>query len=693
MSSGFASAVVCLGVCLQTEDKFHVGPYLQFPEAGAVTVMWETVEPEQGEVIYGPTPQLGQRAADNERRQLHQVRITGLLPRTRYFYRLRCGGATSDLHSFRSAPEPGAQGCRIVVYGDSRSYPDRHKRVADLAAGLNADLVLHTGDQVARGTDRPQWKTQFFDPARRLFSHVPVLPSLGNHEESSSDYFDYFHLPGNERYFSFDFGNVHIAVLDSNTWGRSARESEQYKWLEADLTRKRPTLWTLVVFHHPLFSAHDRRPINPARWDWWPLFEGMGVDLVLTGHDHFYYRSRPIGRLGETPGRGTVHVTTAGGGAPLYTTRDRAYTACRHEVHHCTALEFTPEEIRAEAIAVDGTAIDKFRITKQATPANELCAYEAFELERLIRGELESRAPRTVSEDAARVVADDRLEIAHTFRVPVAARLDWPSASDVTPVQLQLNPGKPLVIPVQRQLTLWPVRLEKTHTAGAEFPVARLELIDDRFQNRTVSFVPFKVWRELVVRSQPASHDDDILKDAFHASTYLFSRSNGFGPAQLPAQCRLTHSTDTLVVTVEINRSDQRGETLSAQTVQDEAALLKECNLRLLLGTAEHLLALVVTPSGKRADARDGDWSFENSQWSAAVQAAGVDGWSARVTVPRSLLGDQRDLRFNLVHADPVRDIEDCLSPTFDVGGHPDRVPDFRFGDRTVARFARLLLE
>ena len=393
-------AVCVLGSVFGFVDEagFHIQPYLQRPEADAMTVMWESTVPTTGEVRFGPTPELDQAAVENEARTMHEVRLVGLLPATRYFYRVRCGDTWSELKSFRSTPGPDAKHWRMVVYGDSRSFPDRHQRVAELAGRFEPDVVLHTGDQVAQGILRPQWKSQFFDPAAGLFSRVPVVTSLGNHEQNASNYFQYFALPGNERYFSFDFGNAHIIVLDSNDWGKSARDSAQYQWLAEDLRQPRTTRWNLVGFHHCLFSAHDKRPINPARWDWYPLFEDLGMDLVLTGHDHFYYRSWPIGRLDSNPRRGIPHLTTAGGGAPLYQMKERSYTAVEKAVHHVTVLDFEEGEIRGQAVDVDGNVFDRFTLTKEPTPAAEFCAFEVFDLERSIRQAIETRPPTVLEE-------------------------------------------------------------------------------------------------------------------------------------------------------------------------------------------------------------------------------------------------------------------------------------------------------
>lgn len=692
---------LCLAAVFGDGIELHIQPYLQWPEPAAITIMWETNQPALGEVQYGLTPDLGMRSVEKAARGVHELRLTGLDPHTLYFYRVKCGGLLSEVKSFRTAPGPDVDRWRLIAYGDSRSFPDRHQRVAELASRLEPELVLHTGDQVANGTQRGQWKEQFFDPAAKLFGRVPVLTSLGNHEQKSGNYFEYLALPGKEQYYSLDFGNAHIVVLDSNTWGTSARDSEQYQWLREDLSQKRPTRWTVVGFHHPLFSAHDKRAINPARWDWCPLLEDMGMDLVLTGHDHFYCRTWPIGRVGETGSRGIPHITTAGGGAPLYQLKERSYTAAQKAVHHCTVLDFTSDEIRGKVIDLEGNVFDQFTVSKNLTPPAEFSSYEVFELERALRQEIESRPPTVVPEDAKTVAIDDELRIRHTFRVPVNGRIKWQEGagaktSEESPVNLK--PGEPLVIPIKYQVILQTEAAVATAKDSARLARMKLEFIDDRFRNREIEFGPIKIWRDLTVRSKSIARSTNTRVPSkggkpSASGPYHLVRSDGAGPAAVRASVLLTHTADRLTVTTTLQDPHTKvkdGET--AASSPDAAALMKVHHLRMLLAADGHVYSFVVTPEGRRATGRDSKPASVELDWSAVARRKS-ELWTIEITLPRKFLATSGEWRINLVHADPATGLEDCLSPTFDAGTDPDRVPDIRFGDQNAQRFARLVLE
>lgn len=119
-------------------------------------------------------------------------------------------------------------------------------------------LVMIPGDLVERGSAYEQWQHDFFGPAQKLFSEVPVYPVLGNHEGNSTFYFKYFSLPKNgtpayaEHWWHKDYGNTRIIGLNSNEGYRDI--GEQYVWLEKVLeeTAKNEDIdFVFAQLHHP----------------------------------------------------------------------------------------------------------------------------------------------------------------------------------------------------------------------------------------------------------------------------------------------------------------------------------------------------------------------------------------------------------------------------------------------------------
>ena len=117
------------------------------------------------------------------------------------------------------------------------------------------------------------------------------FPSIGNHDimtENGKPYFDYFTLPGNERYYDFVWGDVHFFSLNSNISEMDGSESTsiQAQWLKNKLaTSSSP--WKIVYMHESPFAS-DEKHGSEIRIQW--PFKDWGATVVLSGHSHVYER-------------------------------------------------------------------------------------------------------------------------------------------------------------------------------------------------------------------------------------------------------------------------------------------------------------------------------------------------------------------------------------------------------------------
>jgi len=98
----------------------------------------------------------------------------------------------------------------------------------------------------------------------------------------------------------------------------------QTEWLRSTLREAEKTgeiRWTVVTFHHPMFSSGEGRNNEDLRAAWRPLFDAYNVDLVLQGHDHTYARGQTQnlkqGVSARSPAGGTVYVNSVSG-AKMY---------------------------------------------------------------------------------------------------------------------------------------------------------------------------------------------------------------------------------------------------------------------------------------------------------------------------------------------------------------------------------------
>ena len=333
------------------------GPLLQRVTTDTVVVVWETERAAPGEVVYGETADYGSIAADTAIAARHVVTLTDLSPYTRYRYRVTTGGSLllGGPHdaTFRTAAPPGAD-FTFIAFGDTRTQQDVHRAVVGRIAAEEPDFLLHTGDLVEDGSQDDLWDT-FFEIEQPLLANTPFFPVMGNHEGGSSRYLGYFHLPGNERWYTFDYGAVRFVALEIDTVADYGPGSEQYAWLESTLAaNERP--WLFLFFHvAPFTSVEDLYELD-VRAALQPLIERYGVDLVINGHKHSYERNMV---------NGIPYIVTAGGGAPLYYMAEREPTQVVFvRAHHFVRVAVSENQVTVTAVAVDGEVLDQFTLTK-----------------------------------------------------------------------------------------------------------------------------------------------------------------------------------------------------------------------------------------------------------------------------------------------------------------------------------------
>jgi len=260
-----------------------VQPYLQNATPTSMTILWETDSESPSRLEWGQQQFLtevilGSSIANYGNSRIHTVELTDLTPNTRYYYRVVAGNyeSYSDIHDFITPPEPSSEASfRIIAMSDMQrdnSNPDKFDEVIhdgvidyiseeysdDIAAELA--MVLVTGDLVVTGSSYYQWQDHFFEPSQDLFSHVPLYPVFGNHEQNTDYYIKYFHLPDNgtpgyeEHWYYTDYSNLRVIGLDSNG---GYQVQAQLDWLEEvlqDACSNDNIDFVFAHLHHPYKS-------------------------------------------------------------------------------------------------------------------------------------------------------------------------------------------------------------------------------------------------------------------------------------------------------------------------------------------------------------------------------------------------------------------------------------------------------
>ncbi len=387
--------------------------------------------------------------------RVYRVDLKDPGPDPSFEYRVRRNGEVVFTAEGRT-PKAAGQPYRFAVFGDGGAGTSEERAIAYEAHRARPDFLLIAGDIVyTRGRIR-EYREKFWpvydadiaapEVGAPLLRSTLVVAAPGNHDVAARDlgqypdglaYFLYWDQPLNGptgpeggslvptlygpeanraafrraagpayprmANFSFDYGNAHWVVLDSNPYV-DWTDPELRSWVERDLAAAKDATWRFVAFHHPPFNssrAHfgDQRMRVLA-----DVFEAGAVAVVWTGHVHNYQRTfpltfqadrgpdgRPVRKADRIPGRwtldtnydgrvhtrpvGVIYVISGGGGADLYYPYQEDDPASWQpftskliaRVNSLTVADVDGPTLTVRQVALDGREVDRFIVTKGPT--------------------------------------------------------------------------------------------------------------------------------------------------------------------------------------------------------------------------------------------------------------------------------------------------------------------------------------
>ncbi len=278
---------------------------------------------------------------------------------------------TTSWPTATASPTPTATslpGIPFAVIGDYGQDGPGLQQVSNLIKSWNPDFILTTGDNNypngAAATIDNNIGKYFHDyifPYKGQFgpgaSQNRFFPALGNHDwltAGAKPYLDYFNMPGNGRYYCFNWGPVEFFALDSDENERDGvgRSSVQAAWLKAALAASTAP-WRIVYFHHAPYSSGSTH--GSTVWMQWP-FQAWGASAVLAGHEHTYERLMVDGIPYFVDGLGGSSRYNFGPPLPQSLVR---YSAA----FGAMLVEATPQEVVFQFINVMGETIDSYMLT------------------------------------------------------------------------------------------------------------------------------------------------------------------------------------------------------------------------------------------------------------------------------------------------------------------------------------------
>jgi calcineurin-like phosphoesterase family protein len=181
---------------------------------------------------------------------------------------------------------------KFAVIGDTGTGSEKQQELAEVMVRYRAafpyDFALMLGDNMYGGESAVDFENKFAGPYKRLLAQdVKFYAALGNHDMALQTNYVNFNMNGKE-YYRFKKGNVAFYALNSNYM-----DKKQVQWLENELA-KDTSDWKVAFMHHPPYSSGGKHGSDSQlREVVEPIFVKYGVNVVLTGHDHFYERIVP----------------------------------------------------------------------------------------------------------------------------------------------------------------------------------------------------------------------------------------------------------------------------------------------------------------------------------------------------------------------------------------------------------------
>lgn len=314
------------------------------------------------------------------------VSLDGIEPGVRYYYDMGDGSSFGSSGSFVVNEDSGT--VKFLYLGDVQfeKSTDEYKKWGSMVSRIyeenpELDFAVIGGDMVNETRKKAEWEV-FLDNCE-TFSQLPLMTVPGNHEgKKSNDIYKKMFAASdngplcdgkdrNNGFYFFDYGRCRFIMTDSSfmteerkaNMGRDSWESAESsveKWMYGILTES-PKTWNIAVIHHPVYGMHDNETVSPQlRKIWEPILSEGGADLVLSGHQHLYMRSKSIGGIVYVMGNsgGKISEFFNGFNAPTYS-REIYASGPNYQIITATPLKLKLTSYNENGLIIDETIVNK----------------------------------------------------------------------------------------------------------------------------------------------------------------------------------------------------------------------------------------------------------------------------------------------------------------------------------------------
>ncbi|MCH4168939.1 MAG: fibronectin type III domain-containing protein [Streptococcaceae bacterium] len=254
---------------------------------------------------------------------VHKVALTDLQAGTTYWYQVGDASTNqwSDPAQFTTSAT-SASPFHFLFFDDTQGSDAYDYEVVaktfnqGLTTAPGASFIIQGGDLVNNSNDITQWQ-DLFGKQQDVWSNNTIMTVSGNHDTYNNTFYNHFNYNAPESgvqshgvYYSYDYQQAHYVMLNTNDIVDNQLSATQVAWLTSDIEQAKANgaKWVIVTMHkgtQTVANHIDDSDVVGMRKQLQPLFDQLGVDLVLQGHDHTYARTNQMGA--EVPYEDTVY--------------------------------------------------------------------------------------------------------------------------------------------------------------------------------------------------------------------------------------------------------------------------------------------------------------------------------------------------------------------------------------------------
>lgn len=255
----------------------------------------------------------------------HKAIATNLTPATTYSFRVGNEKGWSEIGSFTTSSARKDETYSFIYITDTQAQYDEMFDVSQKTVHTaykmvpNAAFVLCNGDLVeTSGSNNSEWEyEQWFSTMQDVWMKCPLVVAQGNHDTSAnSNFFYHFNTDNsfNEKtevatamggtVYSFVRGDVLFMVINYEDWKKEGYFESLAAWMREQVNAHKDVKWRVATYHKNMFtgsrSHQDDSDGKAVRAAMLPVFDELGINIALQGHDHIYEVIGPVNNLQKT---------------------------------------------------------------------------------------------------------------------------------------------------------------------------------------------------------------------------------------------------------------------------------------------------------------------------------------------------------------------------------------------------------